>query len=123
LLLACSAVAAPVPKGIKAKPSSDGVWRLVLVSVDGMKLPDANGRWVFNGIRLTIDGSTAYDLTTPDPDRPHLRMFGPHPAVVEAGGDRLLFCYAPHLTELTECKPGQGVHYFEFERITPESGR
>lgn len=118
LLFTPLAVAAPVPKGVKAKPSADGVWRPVLVSVDGVKIPGAgaDSRWVFAGVRLTIDGSNANDLTIPDPDRPHLRKFGSYPAVLEACGDRLLFCYAPHLTELTECKPGPNVHYFEFER-------
>lgn len=124
------AVAAPVPKGLKppSPVSADGVWYLVEFNSDGRETPPqrTEREWVFDGESVGVGtherpkpGSiTTSTLTIPDPTRPHLRRFGPYPAVVEPDGDMLRFCYSNDgRAQLGECKPGLGVHYYVFERV------
>ena len=132
LCLALPLAAAPVPKGMKKPASPDGVWHLVAVHPDGREgsVKDMERYWVVRGETIAIGRPhTNPDrppppeckLTTPDPLDPHLRRFGDaqHCSVLQAEGDRLHFCYAHDgRKELTTCKPGQGVVYYVFERVT-----
>ena len=127
LVFALPAVAAPVPKGLKKNTSPDGYWYLKEVILDG----GASDTTLSNFARHTVIEGERYSCATDrrpapnatanwtirDPDRPHLRMWGSMPAVYEVDGDTLRACYAHDgRKDLTECKPGKGIHYYVFER-------
>ena len=127
LLLAVPAFAAPVPKAVKkANASPDGHWYLTEVVVDGTsdtKLDGFHRHTLIEGDRYSCaeKGRPAVhpsaNFTIFDADRPLLRKWGVNPAVVEVDGDTLRACYAYEgRAELTECKPGKGIHYYIFER-------
>ena len=129
LLVALPLAAAPVPKGMKAKPQNpDGQWTLVKFSADGEEpkaVPNMTRDWYIEGERLMagVKGEPAHhakgeaNFRVRDPDRPTLRTWGTAPAVFAVDGDALRACYAHDgRAEFSECKPGPGVHYYEFER-------
>jgi hypothetical protein len=135
LLLAVPVFAAPVPKAVKkgVPTNPDGVWVLTEYCEDGAApaplRPNSIARdWVFAGEHVFVGVSVepAYGAMGPpnfrliDPDRPTRRVWGTDPAVYEldAAGDTLKVAYAHDgRKELTECKPGQGIHYYVFERV------
>jgi hypothetical protein len=132
LLVPALAAAAPVPKGLKARPagSPDGYWYLVELTLDGVTSTSwegtarhtlIEGERYSCGVRGRPDGRDAASIPVRDPDRPHLRRWGEHPAVFEVDGDTLRACYAyDGRAELSECKPGKGIHYYVFERVKDE---
>jgi hypothetical protein len=128
LLVALSAVAAPVPKALKKPPVTiDGYWYLVELNVDGVKRPSLEKtarHWLVEGDRVSNDmhgrpsGRDSTNWTIRDPQRPHLRMWGTFPAVIEADGDTLRACYPiDGRKDLTECKPEKGIAYYVYERV------
>ncbi len=131
LLLAVPVFAAPVPKAVKkANASPDGHWYLkeiildgtsdtVLASFDRHTLIEGEKYACAKSGRPSLTGAANFTIT--DPDRPHLRKWGTLPAVYEVDGDTLRACYAHDgRKELTECKPGAGIHYYVFERVKEE---
>jgi len=128
LVLAVPLFAAPVPKAVKkANASPDGHWYLIEFSADGNVDKDLKGferHSLIEGEKYACapngrpDLAGATNWTIFDPERPHLRKWGSLPAVYEVDGDTLRACYAyDGRKELTECKPGQGIHYYVFERV------
>lgn len=126
LLVAFPAVAAPVPKSLKPKPvtSPDGVWYLVDFDSDGTGGSAQNmardwvieNEWIYVDTKQPNPGSGS-SFNVRDPAKPNERMWGTRPAVFEVDGDTLRACYAHDgRKELTECKPGQGIHYYVFTR-------
>ena len=131
LLLAMPVLAAPVPKSLKkqAPTSPDGAWRLLNFSGDGAEptVPQSMALdWVIEGDYIAPTNRAAWtaqakgtpNFTRLDPDRPNLRKWGTMPAIYEVDGDSLRCCYAHDgRKELTECKPGPGIHYYTFTRV------
>lgn len=138
LILAAVAVAAPVPKGVKAKPSADGIWELVEFDGDNGKVPPPPQQPSYRrivGERMSTGNSSIkqllseepeFTLRVRDPDRPHLRTLQTawsteHSAVMELDGDTLRWAYARDPAQtITECKPSGGVYYYVFKRVTVE---
>ena len=131
LLVALPLLAAPVPKGMKNKPSSpDGQWKLVAHSSDGKEAPLTNMACYWriaddaiqcNSTGWPKPGEPSSSIAAKDPARPGQRVWGQLPAVVEVDGDTLRACYAHDgRKELSECKPGQGIAYYVFERVKAE---
>lgn len=126
--------AAPVPKGVKAKPvlSPDGGWRLVKFSSDGAEpaLPTnmvldwyIGGEHISNGsvFEPAHHAKGEPNFRVRNPARPNERTWGTMPAVYEVEGNTLRACYAHDgRKELSECKPEKGIHYYVFERATPD---
>lgn len=135
LLALCPvAMAAPVPKALKTKATSpDGTWKLVEFWSDGNK-GNAQGMtpvWVLEGEAFYVGPKAEanfWQLTIPDPAKPAVRLFAhgrnsssPYPAMVEADGDTLKFCYGfMSNTEITACAPAKSVHYYVFTRVSPD---
>ena len=132
LMFALPAVAAPVPKALKKPQNPDGGWLVVAFSQDGAELAEPKSmvrEWHIAGEHRS-NGSVLEpahhakgtpNFTVIDPDKPHLRKWGTMPAVFEVDGDTLRACYAHDgRTELTECKPQMGVHYYVFTRAKGE---
>jgi hypothetical protein len=127
LLFALPVLAAPVPKALKKNNSPDGHWYLKEFNGDGKPDTTLNGfrrHVLIEGERYSCaaagrpDGSDSTNWTIRDPEKPHLRTWGKMPAVYEVEGDTLRCCYAHDgRPELTECKPGQGIHYYVYERV------
>jgi len=135
LLFALPAVAAPVPKALKAKPTMDGVWEWVEFNgSDGtMKftIPKPTFRRI-DGDRISLGKPSVEEvlreelrqtLHVRDEQQPHLRTYDTggvkYSSVVELDGDTLRWCFSldPKAT-ITECKPANGVYYYVFKRVT-----
>lgn len=135
LVFVLPAVAAPVPKALKAKPTMDGVWEWVEFSGNNGTIRYAilkPSYWRIEGDRISTAKRTVEDvkldpllgsLQIRDEKRPNLRTFqnsggGSFPAVVELDGDTLRWCFASDgTTPITECKPQPGVYFYVFERV------
>jgi hypothetical protein len=128
--LAPLAAAAPVPKSLKKTASVEGTWKLIEFWSNGQK-GSAEGMtpvWVLEGevfyVGAKAEGNL-WQLTIPDPARPNVRKFAhgrgsanPYPAMVEADGDTLRFCYGVDAsTEIAGCAPAQNVYYYVFTRL------
>lgn len=125
--------AAPVPKAIRKRPATDGVWRLVEYASNGIReRPDVT-YWRIEGDRMTMgkktvdealaETTTRFTLRVRDPNHSHLRelVWDEHTSVssaaIELNGDHLKLCVANDpLTVVTECRPMHGTYYYEFER-------
>ena len=129
--VALPAVAAPVPKALKKPPASpDGHWHLIEFSSNGTPETSLHGfarhavikdellTWFRDG-QQSPHASEKFAII--DPARPHVRRWGYNPGVYEMDGDTLRACcrYGGG-EELTECKPGKGIHYYVFERVKEE---
>jgi hypothetical protein len=134
LLVLCPvALAAPVPKSVKKASSPDGTWKLVEFWSTGTK-GNAQGMtavWVLEGEAFYVgpkNESNYWQLTIPDSAKPNVRKFAhgrtstsPYPAMVQAEGDTLKFCYGiDSSVEITECGPGKNVYYYVFTRLTTD---
>lgn len=130
-LLAPLAAAAPVPKSLKKSASVEGTWRLIEFWSNGQK-GNAEGMtpvWVLEGEVFYVGPkaeSNLWQLTIPDPAAPNVRKFSngrganpnPYPAMVEADGDTLRFCYGVDTaTEIAGCAPAKNVYYYVFTRL------
>lgn len=130
-LLAPLAAAAPVPKSLKKAAPVDGTWRLVEFWSNGQK-GSAEGMtpvWVLEGEEFYVGPKAEgnyWQLTIPDPAKPNVRKFAhgraattnPYPAMVEADGDTLKFCYGVNATtDIASCAPAQNVYYYVFTRL------
>jgi hypothetical protein len=133
-LLAPLAAAAPVPKSLKKAAPVDGTWKLVEFWSNGQK-GSAEGMtpvWVLEGEAFYVGPKAEgnyWQLTIPDPSRPNLRKFAhgraaspsPYPAVVEADGDTLKFCYGVNTsTDIAGCVPAPNVYYYVFTRLNAD---
>jgi uncharacterized protein (TIGR03067 family) len=138
LLLAGSAVAAPVPKALKPKaPPLEGRWEAVVLRSSGNDFTKSTPWvWEISGETVTRhvkngDGTLRLDgtatLTRPDPDRPadmdYTLPSGNGPgslfrAVVEVSGDELVINFAElnqaRPPDMTELRSG---YYYKFKRI------
>lgn len=131
LLLTLPAVAAPVPKSLKPKTppaSPDGAWYLVAINSDGVdgSVENMGRNWILGGENFLLGYKEMPDFakhlapnfTRRDPDRPNLRLWHKEPAVYEVDGDTLRVAYTQDgRKELTECKPGPGIHHYTFTRV------
>jgi uncharacterized protein (TIGR03067 family) len=138
LLLASAAVAAPVPKAVKAKaPPLDGRWECVELNANNSDATKSNPWvWDIDGEKLTIhrringelrpnEQNMATSLTWPDPAKPeevdYIRT-GRNSKQVFKGrfvvdGDKLTICYATDGGDRpTEMKIDQRYHYVRFTR-------
>lgn len=138
LLLATTAVAAPVPKAVKAKVRSvDGTWEAVLLHSSGADFTkstpwvwEISGETVTRHLRqpdgtLRLDGTAT--LTRPDPTRPDEMDYtlpngdsgSLFRAVVEVNGDELTINFAElnqtRPPDMTELKSG---YLYRFKRVT-----
>jgi uncharacterized protein (TIGR03067 family) len=142
LLLASAAVAAPVPKGMKAKPPTmDGKWELVEQNHQNRDEPTfSKWMWVIDGEALSFcrpDGQGVYqpsetnlqativpisggkagemDYTLAGNGQPTL-----YRTLVELDGDELRVCFenTNNAKRPTEVKPDSRILYFRFKRVT-----
>lgn len=129
-LLAPLATAAPVPKSLKKNTSVDGTWKLTEFWSNGQK-GNAEGMtpvWVLEGESFYVGPKAEgnhWQLSIPDATRPNVRKFAhgrgtanPYPAMVEADGDTLRFCYASDTSaQIDGCAPAKNVYYYVFTRL------
>jgi uncharacterized protein (TIGR03067 family) len=139
------AVAAPVPKGLKAK-TLDGTWEVVEQHSRGNKLkPSYTIRWTIDGDKLTIEriaragmnvaqpvNPPNYSLVKPDAGKPdevnYTITYGDggrvrsYPGRLELDGDTLRLCYEPRADgdRPAECKPTDTNIYYEFRRVAAD---
>ncbi len=134
LLFALPVVAAPVPKALKKTATEDGVWEWVEFNGHNgaMKytIPKPMYRRI-DGDRMSIGKSSVeevlreelkHTIRARDEKQPNLRTYDTggvqYSAVLELDGDTLRWCYALDLkATITECKPANGVYYYEFKRV------
>ena len=135
LLFALPLFAAPVPKAVKAKPSTeDGVWEWVEFNGNDGKMQYSIQKptyWRIEGGRMSVGKRSVDELfreplphtvSVRDERQPNLRTHdtggAKHSAVLEVDGDTLRFAYAVDTTKaITECKPADGVYYYVFQRV------
>lgn len=142
VLLAClsSAVAAPVPKALKAKPTLDGTWEATSMTCNGQNtLPGNTTVWVIKGDTLvrhrrqedgtlnSVDASSPISLVA-DRDRP-----GEIDYTSSAGKAGTLFRARYEVTKdefvisfgdvdgerPAELKEGVGTYFYKFKRVEP----
>lgn len=139
------AVAAPVPKGLKAK-SLDGTWEVVEWQSRGNKVkPNYTTRWTIDGDKLSIVRTAnpgaivrdpinppTYSLVKPDPAKPAEVNYTitydtgartrTYPGRLEVEGDTMRFCYEPRNDgdRPAECKPTETNVYYEFRRVAAD---
>jgi hypothetical protein len=131
LFIAPVVVAAPVPRSLKRSIAPDGTWRLVEFWSNGQKgsVQGMTPVWVLEGEVFYVGPkgeSNYWQLSTPDPAKPNVRRFAhgrtatsTYPAMVEADGDTLKFCYGfDSNTDIPECAPLRNVHYYVFTRVS-----
>lgn len=136
LLLAFPAVAAPVPKALKAKATMDGVWEWVEFNGNDGKMQYAIKKptyWRIEGDRISVSKPSLEEVRAAelkntirvrDEQQPHLRTYDTgivgttYSAVMELDGDTLRWCFAIDSKQtVTECKPAGGVYYYVFQRV------
>jgi hypothetical protein len=129
-------LAAPVPKGMKAKrPSADGLWQVVAFNGDNGQVGPGGvlkTYWRIDADRMSNGKETPaqievegclHSLVGRDPDRPHLLELklgqgGSRSCALEVDGDTLRWAWATDpVATVTECKPAAGVYYYEFKRV------
>jgi hypothetical protein len=137
LLSAVPALAAPVPKALKAKATTDGIWEWVgFNGHDGRinyAIPKPSYKRIagdrISGFKRSpadlTDESLAHHIRVRDDQQPNLRTYdidgAKYSAVVELDGDTLRLAYATDPQQaITECKPAAGVYYYEFKRVKDE---
>ena len=137
LLFALPAVAAPVPKALKAKPTADGVWEWAEFNGNDGKMGYTIQKptyWRIDGERISIGKRSVDELYSEplphvlrprDEEQPHLRTYdiggAKHSAVMELDGDTLRLAYALDTNAtITECKPANGVYFYVFKRVKVE---
>lgn len=142
LLLTSAALAAPVPKGLKAKaPSLDGRWEVVQVTIHEKDFTRLNRRlWVIEGERLTIydreDGRLvlASPETTTTLVRPAVGGVEDVDYILDEGQTRRVFkgiaavlegelniCYGDEGNPRPgQMKPGAGLTCLKLKRVTDE---
>lgn len=143
LLVAASAVAAPVPKEIKAKAASlDGKWEIVELKCGTLDVTNLNPWvWEISGEKLTIynrqesgelklnDPTTTTTLVRPASggaeDVDYVRDDGKQPRVfkglVSVDEKELVICFSdPNQPRPTERKVVDRVSYYRFKRISGE---
>jgi hypothetical protein len=136
LVLAATAVAAPVPKALKKQPTLDGRWEAVALRSSGSDfLKNTPWVWDFDGEKVTRhlkqgDGSLRADgpatLTRPDESRPdevdYILPSGNSSVLfrarIEVTADELVINFAEanatRPPDMTELKQG---YYYKFKRV------
>lgn len=138
LLLPALAVAAPVPKAVKAKPPAyDGLWELVQQSNNDREVPKISPwRWEISGEELVRhwgngDGTFRRErqncwFVKPEGGGPgemdYVTGFDRKSTAYKAraviDGDELTVCWADgNRGRPTDLKPGPGMNYYRFKRV------
>ena len=129
IVMATATLAAPIPKSLKAKRPFDitGMWKLVEHNSNG-KQSSVEGMvryWAFTEESFefytnetTKMGNNPTQLTTSDPEQPHLKNMGGHPCCFERDGNRMRWVYSSDTSlKLNDCEPGPKRNVYTFELV------